>query len=394
MNLGRNEPCHCGSGRKYKKCCLAADEDREASLRKATAAIGKKESFAAEQAFASLAARVESGDEAALEAAAQEMAGLFSPDGPLGDVRFDPDRFADSVESAMHRTHVQSDDTETNRERLFQAVKKGLVTREFLREVRARLNDVLVDSQSSPEEREGAALGLTASEDGTIGQVIFEIQLDELLGANGSGEPIVRDELTSQALLTIADSLGVPVRKSVELVLSETPPPLFTVDELLLVSAILQSMRESIEEAELRDVENREELQGRLEARVTEYMRKRADSIHKEEALISAARSRLLRDATSSTDPDQSSHVRMIASAMEVAGGLLLLASAHSPDHVVARRRDTEQEELARAGFDDPENVGELPVLLEICRSYFERHPEPSAIANLTRAAELLAAGK
>lgn len=23
---GRNDPCHCGSGRKYKKCCLAADE--------------------------------------------------------------------------------------------------------------------------------------------------------------------------------------------------------------------------------------------------------------------------------------------------------------------------------------------------------------------------------
>ncbi|WP_122781441.1 SEC-C metal-binding domain-containing protein [Burkholderia pseudomallei] len=21
--LGRNEPCHCGSGRKYKKCCLS-----------------------------------------------------------------------------------------------------------------------------------------------------------------------------------------------------------------------------------------------------------------------------------------------------------------------------------------------------------------------------------
>ena len=25
-NLGRNDPCHCGSGRKYKKCCLAKDE--------------------------------------------------------------------------------------------------------------------------------------------------------------------------------------------------------------------------------------------------------------------------------------------------------------------------------------------------------------------------------
>jgi tetratricopeptide (TPR) repeat protein len=24
--LGRNAPCHCGSGKKYKKCCLAKDE--------------------------------------------------------------------------------------------------------------------------------------------------------------------------------------------------------------------------------------------------------------------------------------------------------------------------------------------------------------------------------
>jgi tetratricopeptide (TPR) repeat protein len=24
--LGRNDPCHCGSGNKYKKCCLAKDE--------------------------------------------------------------------------------------------------------------------------------------------------------------------------------------------------------------------------------------------------------------------------------------------------------------------------------------------------------------------------------
>lgn len=23
---GRNEPCHCGSGRKYKQCCLLKDE--------------------------------------------------------------------------------------------------------------------------------------------------------------------------------------------------------------------------------------------------------------------------------------------------------------------------------------------------------------------------------
>lgn len=25
--IGRNEPCHCGSGKKYKKCCIGIDED-------------------------------------------------------------------------------------------------------------------------------------------------------------------------------------------------------------------------------------------------------------------------------------------------------------------------------------------------------------------------------
>ena len=25
-HLGRNEPCHCGSGRKYKHCCLDKDQ--------------------------------------------------------------------------------------------------------------------------------------------------------------------------------------------------------------------------------------------------------------------------------------------------------------------------------------------------------------------------------
>jgi len=29
--LGRNDPCRCGSGKKYKKCCLALDERRAAT---------------------------------------------------------------------------------------------------------------------------------------------------------------------------------------------------------------------------------------------------------------------------------------------------------------------------------------------------------------------------
>lgn len=27
--LGRNDPCHCGSGKKYKKCHLQKDEEKE-----------------------------------------------------------------------------------------------------------------------------------------------------------------------------------------------------------------------------------------------------------------------------------------------------------------------------------------------------------------------------
>jgi len=31
--VGRNQPCPCGSGKKYKQCCLAADEAADAATR-------------------------------------------------------------------------------------------------------------------------------------------------------------------------------------------------------------------------------------------------------------------------------------------------------------------------------------------------------------------------
>jgi hypothetical protein len=32
--LGRNDPCHCGSGKKYKQCHLAADEAKAREARR------------------------------------------------------------------------------------------------------------------------------------------------------------------------------------------------------------------------------------------------------------------------------------------------------------------------------------------------------------------------
>jgi hypothetical protein len=29
MNIGRNDPCPCGSGLKHKKCCLLANDQRK-----------------------------------------------------------------------------------------------------------------------------------------------------------------------------------------------------------------------------------------------------------------------------------------------------------------------------------------------------------------------------
>jgi len=38
MKIGRNDPCHCGSGQKYKKCCVTKDEAAQAAERAALAA--------------------------------------------------------------------------------------------------------------------------------------------------------------------------------------------------------------------------------------------------------------------------------------------------------------------------------------------------------------------
>jgi len=49
---GRNEPCHCGSGRKYKQCCLPKDEAEAAKARAAAAAEAAEAGLATTEATA------------------------------------------------------------------------------------------------------------------------------------------------------------------------------------------------------------------------------------------------------------------------------------------------------------------------------------------------------
>jgi hypothetical protein len=49
-NIGRNDPCHCGSGKKYKKCCEAKDQqNRHAELEKEWNKAAKEFSAEAEK---------------------------------------------------------------------------------------------------------------------------------------------------------------------------------------------------------------------------------------------------------------------------------------------------------------------------------------------------------
>jgi hypothetical protein len=47
---GRNDPCHCGSGKKYKNCCLDKDEAKARKTRaQAEAAAAKEEASGSEK---------------------------------------------------------------------------------------------------------------------------------------------------------------------------------------------------------------------------------------------------------------------------------------------------------------------------------------------------------
>jgi len=49
---GRNELCHCGSGRKYKHCCLEKDNAEASAARKAAAEAVEQSSAASQTADA------------------------------------------------------------------------------------------------------------------------------------------------------------------------------------------------------------------------------------------------------------------------------------------------------------------------------------------------------
>lgn len=71
MKIGRNEPCPCGSGQKYKKCCSAKDEAAHAEV--------LAQAAAARAATAAEAPPVEASAEAAKPAPPRSKGAQWKP---------------------------------------------------------------------------------------------------------------------------------------------------------------------------------------------------------------------------------------------------------------------------------------------------------------------------
>lgn len=76
MKIGRNDPCHCGSGQKYKKCHLAKDD----AAKSAELAAAAAEAAAAQAKADAEAADKEKDDDAAGGGAADRPVAVRSKD--------------------------------------------------------------------------------------------------------------------------------------------------------------------------------------------------------------------------------------------------------------------------------------------------------------------------
>lgn len=107
MGAGRNDPCPCGSVRKYKRCCLPGDEEAARARRQAGGQAGGEEAAARRERLAGglreLQRTIGEGDPTqAMEEMEERMRllqGLLRAGGPLAAVRFDRARFAGVIES-------------------------------------------------------------------------------------------------------------------------------------------------------------------------------------------------------------------------------------------------------------------------------------------------------
>jgi hypothetical protein len=261
---GRNEPCPCGSGRKYKKCCLEKDE--KAARVNASPAARVSSLFArlppeiAEEGVAAIEL-----DEEGTAAAFDVLEGLLQPEAPLGHLRFDPDRFAEALTALGEEPPPDEDEA---LQKLFRAQIDPLADEAQTDIILGELERALVEDGLEQAERQAALVALVTTHM-VLGQrprqprnapfleLLFRVQLDELMADADVDFVALAEELDarrrifdesepSEALMAAYDAVEANVQTG-------DVPPLLTGDEYawFLAATTAAMVAEDLGEADL-----------------------------------------------------------------------------------------------------------------------------------------------
>jgi SEC-C motif-containing protein len=187
MSTRRNDPCPCGSGRKYKRCCSEGDQARQRN------AEAERERNHAERdqdmagAIAKTLRAVMAKDSHELGALLSRFASALTTDPLLVSLRFDDGEFASAVERSLSRLGRAQGPKGSLR--LFRYAMTDLGSRRVLRRFHEMLTCAMKAADSRAPVREAVAAALVclepvlaqramrASESPTL-EIIFNVQLE------------------------------------------------------------------------------------------------------------------------------------------------------------------------------------------------------------------------
>ncbi len=233
--IGRNEACPCGSGRKYKRCCLPRHE------------AGQDLPAAEGEVLDSLLA-----DAASVMTHLQTLRGMCEPGGPLVGLRFDGVAFRRAVAHHLPAVeHAAPVADERPWERLMARCAPDLVTSDWLDTAEDHLAAAFAQV-TLPAEQQALLLARTTlrrgkAEDPAVGPpplvvALFPVQLDRLLKTDSAlaggalGQAIVE---TPEARRALEDAAEQHRQAAIDDVLGDDPPPFLPLDAYVVVWAIV-----------------------------------------------------------------------------------------------------------------------------------------------------------
>lgn len=251
---GRNDACHCGSGKKYKKCCLPADEAAERNN-----------------------ARPPLRDEEIIADAFERLGDLIA-EGPLSSLRFDQELLIAEIDRRFPKDGGMERALDVDSEALRLACLVNLATPAFFRLAKQEIAKAFRVARGAErsalalavEMVESALAGGFARNENPLADVVLQVQLAEILDDHREAqveerleqlerwvEDHVPIEATAEWLKTAAPLRVEPVEQLREIaqdgvrsLVEVVPPAFFRLDEwLLLQAAVLPSIGMSGEEA-------------------------------------------------------------------------------------------------------------------------------------------------